>query len=154
MFVHGGISPAVAPLGCAAINDQVQRELTSELDKTRAAPLASLTARVDGPPWYRGLAQEPDAFASQVGEILAALGARAIVVGHTVTPSGRITTRFEGRVIELDTGMQPAYVTGGRASALELKGDEATAILRGSPRPCGDRAPEAVAHVSRSARSL
>jgi hypothetical protein len=128
MFVHGGISPAVAPLGCAAINDQVHRELTSDLDKTRAAPLTSLTARVDGPLWYRGLAQEPDTFAAQVGEILTALGVRAIVVGHTVAQSGRIITRFDGRVIEIDTGMQPAYVASGRASALEIKGDEATAI--------------------------
>jgi hypothetical protein len=128
MFVHGGISPTVAPLGCAAINDQVRRELTSDLDKTRAAPLSSLTARVDGPLWYRGLAQEPDTFAPQVGEILTALGARAIVVGHTVAQTGRIITRFDGRVIEIDTGMQPAYVSSGRASALEVKGDEATAI--------------------------
>jgi Calcineurin-like phosphoesterase len=127
-FVHGGISPAVAPLGCAAINDQVRRELTSDLDKTRAAPLSSLVARVDGPLWYRGLAQEPDTFAPQVGEILRALGARALVVGHTVAQTGRIMTRFDGRVIEIDTGMQPAYVSGGRASALEIKGDEATAI--------------------------
>jgi hypothetical protein len=128
VFVHGGISPAVAPLGCAAINDQVRRELTSDLDKTRAAPLSSLTARVDGPLWYRGLAQEPDTFAPQVAEILTALGARAIVVGHTVAQTGRIVTRFDGRVIEIDTGMQPAYVPDGRASALEIKGDEATAI--------------------------
>ena len=128
MFVHGGVSPAVAPLGCAAINDQVRRELTSDLDKTRAAPLASLTARVDGPLWYRGLAQEPDTFAPQVAEILTALHARAIVVGHTVAQTGRIMTRFDGRVIEIDTGMQPAYIPDGRASALEIKGDEATAI--------------------------
>jgi hypothetical protein len=128
MFVHGGISPAVAPLGCGAINDQVRRELTSDLDKTRAEPLSSLTARLDGPLWYRGLAQEPDTFAPQVEEILTALGARAIVVGHTVAQTGRIITRFDGRVIQIDTGMQPAYVTGGRASALEIKGDEATAI--------------------------
>ena len=33
VFVHGGISPAVAPLGCAAINDQVRRELTSDCRK-------------------------------------------------------------------------------------------------------------------------
>jgi hypothetical protein len=128
VFVHGGISPAVAPLGCAAINEQVRRELTSDLDKTRAAPLASLTARVDGPLWYRGLAQEPDTFAPQVAAILTALGARAIVVGHTVAQTGRIVTRFDGRVIEIDTGMQPAYVPDGRASALEITGDEATAI--------------------------
>jgi hypothetical protein len=128
IFVHGGISPAVAPLGCAAINEQVRTELTTDLDKTRQAPLESLTARVDGPLWYRGLAQESDAFAPQVDEILSKAQARAIVVGHTVTTTGRITSRFDGRVIQLDTGMQPAYVQGGRASALEITRGAITAI--------------------------
>jgi hypothetical protein len=128
VFVHGGISPTVAPLGCAAINEQVRRDLTSDLDKTRAAPLASLVGRVDGPLWYRGLAQEPEAFAPQVTDVLAKLKARAIVVGHTVSTTGRVATRFDGRVIQIDTGMQPAYVQGGRASALEIRGNEVTAI--------------------------
>jgi hypothetical protein len=128
MFLHGGISPAVAPLGCDGINDRVRKELTNDLEKTRANPLVTLAARADGPLWYRGLAQEPDTFAPQVTEILAKAHARAIVVGHTVTPTGRITTRFDGRVIEIDTGMQPTYVPNGRASALEIRGDEATAI--------------------------
>jgi Calcineurin-like phosphoesterase len=128
VFVHGGISPAVAPLGCEAINEQLHRELTSDLEKTRAAPLATLIARVDGPLWYRGLAQEPETFAPQVTEVLSKLGARALVVGHTVSTTGRIAIRFDGRVIQMDTGMQPAYVQGGRASALEIRGDEATAI--------------------------
>src|SRR5919197_1017644 len=128
VFVHGGISPAVAPLGCSAINDQVHRELTSDLDKTRAAPLASLAPRVEGPLWYRGLTEQPDAFAPQVTDILTKLGARAIVVGHTVSTNRRIITRFDGRVIQIDTGMQPAYVPDGRASALEIRGGEATAI--------------------------
>jgi calcineurin-like phosphoesterase family protein len=127
-FAHGGISPSVSGMGCDKINDQVRRELTNDLDKTRANPLESLTARADGPLWYRGLAQEPDSFAPQVDEILAKLRARAIVVGHTVAATGRITTRFDGRVIQIDTGMQPAYVQGGRASALEIKGGETTAI--------------------------
>lgn len=128
LFVHGGISPAVAPLGCEGINDQVKRELTSDLEKTRANALASLAARADGPLWYRGLAQEPDTFAPQLTEILAKLHVRAIVVAHTVTPTNRITTRFDGHVIEIDTGMQPAYIPDGRASALEIRGGEATAI--------------------------
>jgi hypothetical protein len=144
VFAHGGISPAVAPMGCAAINEQVQRELTDDLDKTRAAPLESLTARVDGPLWYRGLAQEPESFAPQVGEILSALGARAQVIAHTVTPTARITSRFDGRVIQIDTGMQPAYVQGGRASALDIDArhqDEATAIYvdRRDPVPLPKR---------------
>ena len=128
VFAHGGISPAVAPMGCAAINDQVRRELTDDLDKTRAAPLESLAARVDGPLWYRGLALEPDSFAPQVGEILSALGARAMIIAHTVAITGRVTTRFDGRVIQIDTGMQAAYVQGGRPSALDIHRDEATAI--------------------------
>jgi hypothetical protein len=128
VFVHGGISPAVAPMGCAAINAQVRRELTSDLDHTRAAPLASLAARVDGPLWYRGLAQEPETFAPQVAEVLTRLGARSIVIAHTVSPSGRIATRFDGRVVQIDTGMQPAYVPNGRASALEIRNGETTAI--------------------------
>jgi hypothetical protein len=128
VFVHGGISPAVAPMGCAAINAQVRRELTTDLDKTRGAPLASLAARVDGPLWYRGLAQEPEAFAPQVADVLAQMHARSIVIAHTVTPTGRITTRFDGRVVEIDTGMQKAYVPDGRASALEIRNGETTAI--------------------------
>lgn len=128
LFVHGGISPAVAPMPCAAINEQVERDLTSDLDKTREAPLATLTARVDGPLWYRGLAQEPETFTPQVDDILTKQAARAIVIAHTVAPTGRITLRFDGRVIQIDTGMQPAYVQGGRASALEIVKGEASAI--------------------------
>jgi hypothetical protein len=128
VFVHGGISPAVAPLGCSAINDRIRRDLTNDLDKTRAKPLETLTARVDGPLWYRGLAQQGDAFAPEIDGILSKAKARAIVVGHTVAATGRITTRFDGRVVQIDTGMQPAYAKGGRASALEIRGGEATAI--------------------------
>src|SRR6185436_3754619 len=128
VFVHGGLSPAVAPMGCAAINEQVRRDLTSDFEKTIGAPLASLVARVDGPLWYRGLAQEPDAFAPQVDDIIARTAARAVVIGHTVSLTGRIGTRFGGRVVQIDTGMQPAYAQGGRASALEIARGQATAI--------------------------
>ena len=105
VFVHGGISPAVAPLGCDAINDRVRRELTSDLDKTRAMPLASLAARGDGPLWYRGLAQEPDDFASSIDDILAKLHARAIVVGHTVTATNRVTSLPRSAPSSSSTGM-------------------------------------------------
>ena len=43
-------------------------------------------------------------------------------------PGARITTRFDGRVVEIDTGMQPAYVPDGRASALEIRSGETTAV--------------------------
>jgi hypothetical protein len=128
LFLHGGISPAVATLNCGEINATVGKELGADLDKTRAAPLASLAAREDGPLWYRGLAQQPDTFATEVNGILAAQHARAIVIAHTVVPEGRILPRFGGRVIQMDTGMQPSYVPMGRASALEVRGGVVTAI--------------------------
>lgn len=128
VFVHGGISQAFATSTCEAINDRLRRDLTNDLDKTRLAPLASIAGRADGPLWYRGLAQEPDAFAPQVDDILSKLHARAIVIAHTVTTPGQVTARFGGRVIQMDTGMNPAYVSDGKASALEIQGDQVTAI--------------------------
>src|SRR5262249_48308795 len=80
VFLHGGISPAVAAMTCKEINDTVHRDLGSNLHDTRLTPLVTLTAREDGPLWYRGLALEPDTFASQMQQILFAQRARAIVV--------------------------------------------------------------------------
>jgi hypothetical protein len=128
LFVHGGISPELASKRCNTINDTVRRELGPDLDKTRAAPLQSLVASENGPLWYRGLARESDDFAPKLDEILKLQGARAIVVGHTIQAGGRIEKRFGGKVFALDTGMQPAYVPDGRASALEIKDGVFTAI--------------------------
>ena len=130
LFVHGGISPAVAPTSCDEINTTVRRELTADFEKTRNAPLASLSAREDGPLWYRGLAEQPDSFGPEVDEVLAKQDARAIVVAHTVSATVRIRVRYGGKVIQIDTGMQPAYVPKGRASALEIRGGQYTAIYQ------------------------
>jgi hypothetical protein len=128
LFLHGGISPALAGTRCDAVNATVRREITGDIDQARAAPRESLATRADGPLWYRGLAQEPLAFAPRVDEILAGQDARAIVVAHTVAPEHRITGRFGGKVLQIDTGMQQGYVPSGRASALEIRGGTLTAI--------------------------
>ena len=128
LFLHGGISPAVAAMPCAEINAQVRREIGEQLQETRQAPLKSLAGREDGPLWYRGLAQEPDSFQPELEKILQAQGARAIVIAHTPAPGGRIRSRFDGRVLQIDTGMLSSYVPDGRASALEIKGGKLTAI--------------------------
>jgi Calcineurin-like phosphoesterase len=128
LFLHGGISPAVAATSCEEINATVQRELTTDFDQTQKAPLSSLAARVDGPLFYRGLAEESDEFGPQLDEILTKQGVKAIVIGHTVSPIGRIRPRFGSKVFQTDTAMQPAYVPNGRASALEIKDGQFTAI--------------------------
>jgi len=60
----------------------------------------------EGPLWYRGNSLDNE----RVGRITLApvldqLGARALVVAHTPTGSGRITSRFNGRLIRTDVGM-------------------------------------------------
>lgn len=125
-FLHGGVSPAVAPLGCSAINEKVRKEL-QDLGRLRAAPEESLATRADGPLWYRGLAHEDEAsFAASLDSILSALGVRALVVGHTPTRNGRIGTRFGGRVVTIDVGLFAEY--GGHLGALEIGADGMVAL--------------------------
>ena len=78
--------------------------------------------------WYRGLATEPDNPAgAPFAALLAKYGATRFVTGHTPQQTGRITSRFGGRAILIDTGMLAAYFMG-RPAALEIDGDTLTAI--------------------------
>jgi hypothetical protein len=119
VFVHGGLTPEVAALGCAGINATVHRELNEDYEKTRKEPLQTLVAGEAGPLWYRGLAREDEAtLGPKLDQVLAALGARAVVIGHTPTRSGRIEARAGGRVVMIDAGMGTVY--GDHRAALEI----------------------------------
>jgi hypothetical protein len=120
VFVHGGLTPEVAALGCRAINETVRREITTDVDKTRRDPQSTLAAAANGPLWYRGLAGEDEAtLAPKLEQVLRAMDARAIVVGHTVTKTGRIQERLGGQIVMIDVGMSPFY-DGGHLAALEV----------------------------------
>jgi hypothetical protein len=83
-----------------------------------------LSVRPDSPLWFRGYDQWTDEEgAAQMGKILQAYDAAHVAVGHTVQKDGRIRSRFDGRVLLIDTGMLSSYYPGGRASALEICGD-------------------------------
>jgi hypothetical protein len=143
VFTHGGPSAAVARLGCAAINAKVRAELGT-VTLADPALLQSLIMGPDGPLWYRGLADgAPDVGQADVEAILAALGARAIVVGHTVSTGLRITSRFGGRVVQIDTGMLDGeFYPGGAPSALEIHGGTWTAIYDGARVPLVPSVPQ------------
>jgi hypothetical protein len=130
VFLHGGISPTTAPLGCATINANARAELKAA---TPPAPEGSITAGADGPLWYRGLADgNPAIGVPEVDAILKAMDARAMVVGHTVVPDFKVRGSFDGRVIQIDTGMLNAqFFPGGTPSALEIAGETMTAIYEG-----------------------
>jgi hypothetical protein len=122
VFLHGGLTPEVAALGCEAINEKVRREITKDIDDTRKNLLETLAAGPNGPLWFRGLAQEDEtAYAPSVDKVLELMDAEAIVVAHTVTKTGRIQERFGGRVLMIDVGMSPVYF--GSVAALEIAAD-------------------------------
>jgi hypothetical protein len=137
VFLHGGVSVDVAELGCAGINEAVRKELQAlPMPPERAAGL--LSVRETGPLWYRGLADEPEeTFMASLPLILEKMKARSIVIGHTVALS-RITPRFGGRVVQIDTGMLGGkFYPGGQPAALEISGDSLTAIYLTRREPLG-----------------
>jgi hypothetical protein len=128
VFLHGGLTPETAALGCESINSRVHRELNEGFDETRAQPGATLAASGAGPLWYRGLATEDETvYAPALEQILEGMDARAIVVAHTVTKTGKIQSRFDGRVVMIDVGMAPAYHDS--LAALEVAGDGTVSAL-------------------------
>lgn len=82
----------------------------------------------EGPLWFRGYAQWDETEASpQVFGFLDAMKLTRVVVGHTVTPTRRITARFAGRVVLIDTGML-SRVYQGTPAALEIAANSLKAI--------------------------
>ena len=89
----------------------------------------------NGPVWFRGFARWSEAEGSVAAmTVLDRFKLARAVVGHTVTPTRRISPRFDNRVFLIDTGML-ASVYHGRASALEFSDDEITATYVGEPDP-------------------
>jgi len=152
VFLHGGLTPEVAALGCDGINRAAQTELQR---MPPADPAKALLTAPDGPLWYRGLVDDGaapgPADESKIDAALKAIDARAIVVGHTVSSTLRTKTGSKGRIVKIDTGMLGGeFFPGGRPSALEITGDAWTAIYQDgrqpvskglSPRPALPRAP-------------
>ena len=130
-FLHGGLAPDIAAKGCAAINAGAREEMRKPLPPAKADDMMITSST--GPLWYRGMVDDGDlpgpADAEKVDAALKAIGARAVVLGHTVAPTFRIRTGSGGRVVQIDTGMlNGTYYPGGRPSALEIVGDTWTAI--------------------------
>jgi hypothetical protein len=94
----------------------------------------------DGPLWFRGFANwTPEEGVAKVDTLCREWNASRFVVGHSPTGSaGHIVSRFDGRIMLIDTGMLPGHYPGGRPSALELTAQGATAVY-----PQGESAPAA-----------
>jgi len=133
-FLHGGISDAVATLGCEGLNEAMRKDMAAlPTDPERIMALLGTTET--GPLWYRGLANEPEAmFEPTLRAILERVGAKGFVIGHTPVP-GAMVTRFGGRVVQIDSGMlNGTFFSKGVPSALELRDNSLTAIYLGGRR--------------------
>ncbi|MGB5257073.1 MAG: metallophosphoesterase [Woeseiaceae bacterium] len=84
----------------------------------------------DGPLWYRGNVSCGELIEEyRLDGALAAIGARRVVVGHTPTPTRSVLQRFDGRLIEIDTGMLNFYYKGS-GHALILRGESVAVITQ------------------------
>lgn len=134
LFAHGGLSAEYAQAGI----DEINRRSRAAMAAADDAPTSILNDPL-GPLWYRGLVTrdpkvDPDGAAvavtkprlpleQELAQILAANGAKRIVVGHTPTRSGIIVSEG-GRLIRADSGISRYY--SGQLSYVEIVGDIVT----------------------------
>ncbi|MEA3066611.1 MAG: hypothetical protein QOK41_18 [Sphingomonadales bacterium] len=132
LFAHGGISAEYAKQPLEAVNKRVAAAMTAGDDSP-----ASVLSDPLGPLWYRGLvAADPDARAAratakppaplltqdqELDAVLAAYGAKRLVIGHTPSLKG-IQITLGGRLARIDTGDSRYY--GGPLTWLEIVGDQ------------------------------
>ncbi len=87
----------------------------------------------DGPLWYRGnVACSRVIEGGRLEAALDAIGADRVVIGHTPTPGRRVLERFDGEIIEVDTGMLNKQY-GGSGNALVIEGVRVYVINESSP---------------------
>ncbi len=137
LFVHGGISAELAKIPLAEVNKRVAAAMAAGDE----SPKSILTDPL-GPLWYRGLVRaDADAEAErtenargapaatgprptpdeELSSVLAAYGAKRLVIGHTPILSN-ITITSSGRLVRIDTGISRYY--GGPLTWLEIIGDQ------------------------------
>lgn len=120
LFVHGGLSPGHAHQGIDAINSEATAWLAGRSAIPRALQESS------GPLWNRDYGDAPDEEdCASLTRTLDAVGAKRMVVGHTVQRSG-INAACDQKVWRIDVGMARHY--GGDTEVLEILGDEVRVI--------------------------
>jgi hypothetical protein len=128
LFAHGGLSTEYARIPL----DELNRRVAAAMAVGDESPKSILTDPL-GPLWYRGLTgRDPEADAAravnarptvdkELTDVLAAYGAKRIVIAHTPILSGIAITN-DGRLARVDTGISRYY--GGPLTWLEIVGSQ------------------------------
>lgn len=119
---------AAERLAALSIQDGAeQARLAAAVQRFRVASDSPMLG-VDGPNWYRGPALCHECTEADVLlPVLDGLGLRRLVIGHTPARNGRVVTRFDGRVVKLDAGMNRS-VYRGHPAALVLEGGRSSVV--------------------------
>jgi hypothetical protein len=142
---HQLVLPFATALEVVAAADAQLRQFLSRADWAQASPEDIDAARhleplvrigdsslshPGGPLWFRGYSTWTDAEgAPLMAALLRKYRVSRFVTGHTPQASSRVTSRFNGALFLIDTGMLGGtFYPGGRASALEITGDKVTPI--------------------------
>lgn len=139
LFAHGGLSSEYARIPL----DELNRRVAAAMAAADESPKSILTDPL-GPMWYRGLTgRDPEADAArainarptvdkELTDVLAAYGAKRIVIAHTPILSGIAITN-DGQLARIDTGISRYY--GGPLTWLEIAGGQMIAHNVGRPAP-------------------
>jgi len=123
VFVHGGVLPHVVDYGIERLNQETRAWIRAD----RQYPPDILLAK-DGPVWSRHYSDNPDVEDCRLLEdTLDSLGARRMVVGHTVRDEG-ISPACGDLVWRIDVGLARHY--GGTPAVLELQNGR-TRVIKG-----------------------
>lgn len=120
VFVHGGVLPEHVRGGLAdleRLNADVRRWLVGQIE---LPAIAGSVLSPDAVVWTRLYAGDDPTICTRLGEALSRLGAKRMIVGHTVQRSG-ITSGCERRLWRIDVGMAAHY--GGSVQVLQIEGD-------------------------------
>src|SRR5688572_22278631 len=124
VFVHGGVVPRWARYGVERINREVRNWLLGNGPEPDSALGVDDGDRVMWTRQFSGNVTDEDC--AVLAESLKILGARRMIVAHTVHPE--ITARCDSRVWAIDVGMSRAY--GGKVQVLEIIDDAKLRVLR------------------------
>lgn len=127
LFAHGGVLPAHVDYGISRIN----REASDFLSGKRA-DLSKALASEDSPVWTRafGSPQVEGDTCALLGRVLQQVGAKRLIVGHTVQKDG-ISSACQDRLFRIDVGLS-AYYGNNPVQVLEITARGARVLTAGS----------------------
>lgn len=105
LFAHGGVLPAHVDYGLAKLNAEASSYLLG-----KRAELPRVLSAEDGPVWTRdyGASEVSPEACSALGRVLQQVGAKRLIVGHTVQKDG-ISSACGDKVFRIDVGLSAFY---------------------------------------------